>query len=58
MRYEKREKKKCCLWVMTLAMLFGVLQPAVGMNEVRAEEGTVSEQNEVGVKYEHFQRNR
>ena len=37
---------------MTLAMLFGVLQPAVGMNEVRAEEGTVSEQNEVGVKYE------
>ena len=33
-------------------MLFGVLQPAVGMNEVRAEEGTVSEQNEVGVKYE------
>ncbi|MFR5321142.1 MAG: leucine-rich repeat protein [Mediterraneibacter gnavus] len=49
----KKERKKVLLvWVMTLAMLFGVLQPAVGMNEVRAEEGTVSEQNEVGVKYE------
>ena len=44
----KKERKKVLLvWVMTLAMLFGVLQPAVGMNEVRAEEGTVSEQNEI-----------
>lgn len=48
---KKREKSVACMGHDT-GNAFGVLQPAVGMNEVRAEEGTVSEQNEVGVKYE------
>ena len=40
----KKERKRVLLaWIMTLAMLFGVLQPAVGLHEVRAAEPVTAE---------------
>ncbi len=39
----KKREKVLLAWIMTLAMLFGVLQPAVGLNEARAAEPVTAE---------------